>query len=188
MSSLTHSGLALVPVRPCDEGAIRDWYELRRAVTSADQPQDPPPCPQHERGRVRHPWPGADETLWVARLDGPQDTAGPGIGGGPVIGGCLLQLPTLDNLSNAAGEVFVAPGYRRQGIGRALLAHLVTEAIRHGRTRLIAEVDQPLDPDAPDPVDRFAVAAGAVCALRMTRRRLDVGAIEPSVLADLAEQ
>ncbi|MGH4024679.1 MAG: GNAT family N-acetyltransferase, partial [Pseudonocardiaceae bacterium] len=103
-------------------------------------------------------------------------------------GGCLLQLPTLDNLSNAAGDVLVAPPYRRQGIGRALLAHLVTEATRHGRSRLIAEVDQPLDPEAPDPAGRFAVAGGAVCALQMTRRRLDVGTVDPAVLAGLDQQ
>lgn len=184
MSSLTHSGLSLVPIRPSDDGAIRDWYELRRAATSADQPQDPPPCPQYELGRVRHPWPGQDETVWVARLDDLDPTAG----GGRVVGGCLLQLPTLDNLRNAAGHVLVAPGYRRQGIGRALLAHLVTEATRHGRSRLIAEVDQPLDPEAPDPASRFAVAGGAVCALQMTRRRLDVATVDPAGLAGLDEQ
>ncbi|MGH4013676.1 MAG: GNAT family N-acetyltransferase [Pseudonocardiaceae bacterium] len=182
MGNATLGGLSFVPVRPSDQAAIRDWYELVRAVARADQPDDPPPCRHYELGRVRHPSPGEDATLWVARLG---DSDG---GPGSVVGGAALNLPTLDNLQNATGDVLVAPEHRRRGIGRALLAHLATEATRQGRTRLIAEVDQPLDPAAPDPAGRFAVASGAVLALVETRRRLDVGAVDPAVLARLNEQ
>ena len=71
-------------VEPSDEVAIRQWYELRCAVVHADLPADPPPCWIHELGSVRHPWPGEVATVWVARVDG------------SVVGGCLLNLPTLD--------------------------------------------------------------------------------------------
>jgi GNAT superfamily N-acetyltransferase len=68
------------------------------------------------------------------------------------------------------------------------LAHLRAEALRHGRIRLIAELDQPLDPAAPDPGGRFAAACGAECALGETRRRLDLGSVDPGVLARLDRQ
>ncbi len=182
MSSVTLSGLSLAAVRPADEAAIRDWYELCCAVARADQPEDPPPCWHYELGRVRHPWPGEDETVWVARLSGPDGEPG------AVVGGAALHLPMLDNLQNATGNVLVAPEHRRRGVGRALLAHLVSETTRQGRTRLIGGVDQPLDSAASDPGARFAVASGAVLALVETRRRLDVGAVDPAVLARLDEQ
>jgi GNAT superfamily N-acetyltransferase len=176
MTTVSLSGLSLAPVEPSDEAAIRQWYELRCAVVRADWPTDPPPCWIYQLSSFRHPWPGEVETVWVARVDG------------SVVGGCLLNLPTLDNLSNAAGHILVVPEHRRRGIGRALLAHLRDEATRRGRIRLIAEADQPLDPAAPDPAGRFAAASGAVPALVGTRRRLDIGSIDPAVLIRLEVQ
>ncbi len=176
MTAVSLSGLSLTPVQSSDEATIRQWYELRCKVAQADLPDDSPPCWIHELGRFRHPWPGEVETAWVAR------------DAGSVVGGCLLHLPMLDNLSNATGDILVAPEHRRRGIGRALLTHLRAEATRHGRIRLIAEVDQPLDPAAPDPGGRFASASGAVPALVGTRRRLDIGSVDPAVLARLDAQ
>ncbi|MFN2496343.1 MAG: GNAT family N-acetyltransferase [Pseudonocardiaceae bacterium] len=181
MGDVSLSALSLTVIRPSDKTAIRDWFELRRAVVQADWPEDPPPCWINELGRVRHPWPGTNETVWLARLDDSGD-------GGAVVGGCLLELPMLDNQETAGCEILVAPEHRRRGTGTALLAHVRAEAARHGRIRLILEVDQPLDPAAPDPGGRFAAAAGAVCALVQTRRRLDVGSIDPDVLTRLDRQ
>ncbi|MGH3981339.1 MAG: GNAT family N-acetyltransferase [Gammaproteobacteria bacterium] len=176
MTTVHLSGLSLAPVEPSDEPAIQQWYELRCSLVRADLPGDPPPCRVHELGRFRYPWPGEIETGWLARDCG------------SVVGGCVLYLPTLDNLHNAAGEILVAPEHRRRGIGRALLDHLRAEATRQGRIRLTGSVDQPLDPAAADPGGRFAAASAAVPALIETRRRLDVGAVDPAVLARLDEQ
>ncbi|MGQ0719850.1 MAG: GNAT family N-acetyltransferase [Pseudonocardiales bacterium] len=176
METISRSGLSLAPVEPSDEAAIRQWYELRCAVVGADRPADPPPCWIHELGSFRHPWPGEVETAWLAR------------DGGSVVGGCVLYLPVLDNLHNAACEILVAPEHRRQGIGRALLDHLRAGAIRQGRIRLVGSVGQPLDPTVPDPGGRFAAASGAVLALVETRRRLDVGSVDSAVLAELDAQ
>ena len=176
MGDIGLSTLFLTAVRSCDEGAIRDWFELRCAVARADRPGDPPPCWIHGLGRVRHPWPGEHETVWLAHLDD------------SVVGGCLLQLPMLDNQQTAGCEILVAPGHRRRGIGRVLLSHLRAEAARHGRIRLIATMDQPLDPTAPDPGGCFAAASRAVCALVETQRRLDLGAVDLDVLAGLDRQ
>jgi len=180
MGNVGVSALSLTAVQPSDEAAIRQWYELCRTVARADQPDDPPPCWVHELGRVRHPWPGEDETVWLARLSEP--------GSDVVVGGCLLNLPTLDNLENATVDIVVAPEYRRRGVGRALLDHVRTEAARQGRVRLIAHVSQPLDPAASDPGGRFAASSGAELGLVETQRRLDVGSIDPAVLTRLDEQ
>jgi GNAT superfamily N-acetyltransferase len=176
MSTLSLSGLSLAPIDPSDEGTIRQWYELRCAAASVDSPDDPPPCWVHQLGSVRYPWPGGRETVWLARM------------GGSVVGGCLLNLPTLDNLHNAAGDIVVAPEHRRRGIGRVLMNHLKAEATRRGRTRLIGCTEHPLEPAAPDPLQRFAARAGAVAALVQTQRRLDIHSVDPAVLAGLDVQ
>lgn len=176
MSTLSLSGLSLSPIDPSDEKTIRQWYELRRAVASVDRPDDPPPCWIHALGSFRNPWPGEMRTTWLARV------------AGSVVGGCVLDLPMLDNLHNSEGEVLVAPAHRRRGIGRALLNHLWAEAARQGRLRFVAWVEHPLDPAAPDPAGRFAADAGAVPALVQTRRRLDVDSVRPAVFAGLDAQ
>ncbi|MBV9140295.1 MAG: GNAT family N-acetyltransferase [Pseudonocardiales bacterium] len=176
MATVSLSGLSLVPVEPSDEEAIRRWYELRHAVMRADWPDYPPPCWVYELGGFRHPWPGEVETVWVAQE------------AGSVVGGCLLTLPMLDNQRNARGEILVAPGHRRRGLGRALLAHLRAEATRAYRIRLVVSAEHPLDPAAPDPAGRFAVASGAVPAQAITRRRLDIDSVDPAVLARLDAQ
>lgn len=167
------SGLSVAAVDPSDEDAVRQWYELCCAVEAADHPDDPPPCWVYELGSFRHPWPGEERTVWLARV------------AGSVLGACILDLPVLDNLRSAHGGILVVPEYRRRGIGRALLAHLRAEATREDRVRLLFWVAQPLDPAAPDPAGRFAAASGAVPALPQTRRRLDLDAVDPSVLARL---
>ncbi|MCA1820262.1 MAG: GNAT family N-acetyltransferase [Pseudonocardiaceae bacterium] len=176
MSTVSVSGLRVLPVDPSDDDAIGQWYQLCCAVAAADHPDDPPPCSVHELGSFRHPWPGEVGTTWLARV------------AGSVVGGCVLALPTLDNVRNAQGGILVAPEHRRRGIGRSLLAHLRTEATRQNRSRLVFWVSQPLDPAVPDPAGRFAAASGAVPALIQTRRRLDVDAVDPAVLVRLDAQ
>ncbi|PZS38068.1 MAG: hypothetical protein DLM62_15775, partial [Pseudonocardiales bacterium] len=176
MVSVTLSGLSLAPVEPSDEDGIRQWYELRSAVISVDAPDDPPPCWVDQLGGFRYPWPGRLESLWVARV------------AGSVVGGCLLRLPMLEDQHNAEGEILVAPERRRRSIGRTLLAHLRAEAIRQGRVRLVFWVQHPLAPAATDQAARFATASGARPALNETLRRLDVGSVDPAVLARLNEQ
>lgn len=176
MATISLSGLSLTPVEPSDEEAIRQWYELRCAVARADWPDYPPPCWVDELGSCRHPWPGEVETRWLARV------------AGVVVGGCLLTLPMVDNQCNALGQILAAPGHRRHGIGWALLAQLCPEAIRHDRVRLVVPVNHPLDPAASDPAGQFAVASGAVPALVETNRWLDIGSVDPAVLARLDAQ
>jgi GNAT superfamily N-acetyltransferase len=176
MTTLSLSGLFLAPVDPSDEDAIRQWYELCCAAAGVDRPDDPPPCWINEWGRLRRPWPGTVQTVWLARV------------AGSVVGGCALDLPILDNLRNAQANILVAPDHRRRGIGQVSLAHLRAEASRQGRIRLGFWVDQPLDSAAPDPAGRFAVASAAVPVLVQTRRRLDVDSVDAAALSRLDAQ
>ncbi|MGH3695837.1 MAG: GNAT family N-acetyltransferase [Pseudonocardiaceae bacterium] len=173
MSTLSLNGLSLVPIDPSDEDAIRQCYELHCEIASVDRPDDPPPCWVHTLGSFRNPWPGGLQITWLARV------------AGTVVGSCALDLPMLDNVYNAGGDIVVAPGYRCRGVGRLLLEHLRVEAARQSRIRLVVWVGQPLDPAAPDPAGRFAAAAGALPALVQTRRRLAVDSVDPAVLAQL---
>ncbi len=177
MTTVSPSGLSLACIDPAAEHDIRHWYELHCAVVAADRPADPPPCWVHQLGSFRHPWPGDAYTAWLARV------------AGEVVGGCVLNLPTLDNLDNAGADILVAQGHRRRGIGRALLHHLRAETARQGRIRLVFwGVDQPSDPAAPDPAGRLAAAVGAVPVLAQTRRRLDLDSVDPMVLSRLDAQ
>lgn len=163
--------LALTTVEPSDDEAIRQWYELRCAVVRADLPEDPEPCWIDQLGQFRAPWPGEDETVWLARRDG------------TVVGGCVLTLPTRDNLDNALVDILVAPGHRRRGIGRTLLEHLSAAASRHGRVRLIAMAAEPFGASSPGAA--FAAVGGAQRALVDTRRRLDLAAVAPAMVERL---
>lgn len=171
--STTTGELALTAVEPSDETSIQQWYELRCAVGRTDLPDDPEPCWTDQLGQFRAPWPGEDETVWLARRDG------------AVVGGCVLTLPTRDNLDNALVDILVAPEHRRRGVGRALLAHLSAAASRHGRARLIGMAAEPLD--GPSPGAGFAAAGGVQRALAETRRRLDLGAVDPQLLDRLRD-
>jgi hypothetical protein len=70
----------------------------RNSVARAEWPDHPPPCWVYEFGSFAHPLPGEVETVWVARV------------AGSVVGGCLLNLPMLDNQHNARSEILIV-GY-----------------------------------------------------------------------------
>jgi hypothetical protein len=55
-----------------------------------------------------------------------------------MLAAAMIALPLLDNLDKANLTVWVAPSQRRQGIGGALLQHLVSTAVRGGRTTMLA--------------------------------------------------
>jgi GNAT superfamily N-acetyltransferase len=150
--------VAMDRVAPDDEATLRELFAFDSAVRALDRPADPPLCWVAYRVHLAVPWPGERTTVWVARS------------GGAVVGRATLSLPTLDNLSNGVADVVVAPGHRRAGFGRALLAHVGAEARRAGRSRLMAELREPLDGGSP--ARAFATAAGATPALAELRRRL----------------
>jgi len=156
VADLTH--LTLDAVSADDDTALHAWFELERDAGTHDVPGDPPPCRTAHRRSLAAPWPGTEPWVWLARIDG------------EAVGVGTLELPYLDNTDNATGGILVAPGHRRRGIGRRMLALLSDEARHAGRVRLIGETWAPLVGPAPGPA--FAAAVGAREVLQDVRRRL----------------
>ncbi|MFG2063294.1 GNAT family N-acetyltransferase [Micromonospora sp. NPDC048871] len=169
--------IAVAPFDPSDEAALDDAYRIRAAAQAVDTP-DVPAGDRAEFGLVAaHPPYGNLIHRALARR------------GGAAVGYLWLRLPQLDNTGNVLVELFVDPAHRRRGVGRALLAHAREVAVRHGRKRLIAEVDGvPPGEDRQPPGAAFAVAVGAQAALPMVRRRLDTTRLDEAALAALHEQ
>jgi GNAT superfamily N-acetyltransferase len=92
--------------------------------------------------------------------------------GGTPAGYTSLELPKLDNLDNAGLELWVSPDCRRRGVGSAMWTHAAARIRALGRKRITVESAESADATG------FAAAIGAAAALRETRSRLDVAAID----------
>ncbi|MGY2067481.1 GNAT family N-acetyltransferase [Blastococcus sp. SYSU DS0619] len=136
------------------------WCEVWAATQRADRPEDPPR-------------PARDHVALGRELVGPGGSRGgahrAAVVDGAVVGALRVILPSRDNPTVAILDVAVHPGSRRRGLGSALLASGRALAADHGRTVLIAEVDEP-SPGTPGRV--FAEAHGWACDLVETRRDL----------------
>ena len=151
--------LRLVELGP-DDDLFPAWCEVWAATQRADRPEESPrPATDHVAlGRqLVSPGGSRDGTHRAAVVDG------------GVVGALRLLLPTKDNPTVAIIDVAVHPEHRRRGIGAALLAEGVRLAGAHGRTELIAEIDEP-GPDTPGRA--FALRHGWACDLLETRRDL----------------
>lgn len=146
--------------------AVRGWYDVRRAARAADDPHPPPMSWQEHVGSLTHGWDGARPEHWAARR----------LGQG-VVAGYRLELPHRDNRHLAEGEVLVHPAHRRAGLGRALLAHLVTRARGAGRRSLVGHARSESAGGA------FAAAVGARMVRTDVRRVLDLTTLVPATLA-----
>ncbi|MBL7254557.1 GNAT family N-acetyltransferase [Paractinoplanes lichenicola] len=96
------------------------------------------------------------------------------------VGYVELDFPQLDNLDIVGVDLLVLPEHRRRGVGRALYDLAVERAAVHNRKHLQAStVDRHPDGKA------FAEAIGAKPGLAELRSRLDVTALDDSLLASL---
>jgi uncharacterized membrane protein YoaT (DUF817 family)/GNAT superfamily N-acetyltransferase len=84
---------------------------------------------------------------------------------GTMVGAASLWFPLLDNLTKCWGAVGVDPEHRRQGVGSALIAQLVTRVKEEGRTVLVVESAYPFDRRQDHPHRRFAEANGFTVAI-----------------------
>jgi GNAT superfamily N-acetyltransferase len=160
----------VVPFGDTDEAAALRAYEIRGAGWRVVTPDMPYESAAHFLSGIRIPVPGEATERALAYL------------GGTPVGYLYLELPLLDNLENAGAEVWVDPAYRRRGVGRALWTHAATRLRELGRKRFAAESLESAETTG------FAAAVGAAAALRETRSRLDVAAIDQRRLdAMLAE-
>ena len=153
-----------------DETAALYAYEIRGAGWRVMTPDIPYESTAHFLSGIRHPLPGYAVERALAYLDGTP------------AGYLYLDLPLLDNLDNAEAELWVAPAYRRRGIGRALWTYAAGRIRALDRKRITVESVESAESCG------FAAAVGAAAALRETRSRLDVAAIDQHHLdAMLAE-
>ncbi len=151
-----------------DDKSLRACHELYLSGQPDDDPDAPPMSPDMFRGWWGYGFSGDPQQAWLATADS----------GDPV--GCyVLELPERENRENGFCVPVVGRGWRRQGVGTALLAHAARQAAAAGRKLLMscARVGAP--------GEAFAVAAGARSGLCDVRQILDLDAGLPSRLAAL---
>jgi len=136
-------------------------FEIYRAAIEADTPDLPLGSLEAFAARQRWPWPGNATEFHLATLDGVP------------AGYVELGLPQLDNLGSVNVQLFVHPGHRRRGVGRALHAFTVDRARALGREHVIAPTT-----DRGPAGAAFATAMGAKPGLAEIRSRLDVGTVD----------
>jgi GNAT superfamily N-acetyltransferase len=160
--------LTLRPLDPANEADVRAAYQISAAALAHDVPDFHPLLEIDFRGRFAYPWPGSDDSWWLAELDGAP------------VGWLTVSLPTLDNLHLAEAETIVHPDHRRRGVGRALYEQAIAFARDSQRRTLTATYGCALPGGAPrdDAFRAFAEAMGAKAALPEIRRRLDLDSVD----------
>ena len=161
-------GIDVRRVDPHDREAVAARHAIAAAALAHDVPDFPPLCPVHYAGYLHHPGRTNARLAWVGYL------------GRQPAGALDLELPLLDNTGTAWTALQVAPGYRRRGVGRALLAVADAAAREHGRTRLVADAVAALPGGVPrDPAGpAFARAISATQVYDEVRRRLDLSTVD----------
>jgi GNAT superfamily N-acetyltransferase len=148
--------------------AIQACREMAAAGNIADEPHLPPMTLPWFRAWWAYGYAGNPMQSWLAT----DETGQP-------VGSYLLELPDRDNRESAFAFVLVPPSRRRQGIGRALLAHLAARSAEAGRRLLLSETR------VGGPASAFAATTGGTPGMRGVRRRLDLDASMPARLQAL---
>ncbi|MGH9056231.1 MAG: GNAT family N-acetyltransferase [Acidimicrobiales bacterium] len=144
-----------VDVDNLSEEELRAWFAADVAAHRADGDPAPAPAWREFCGRLQDDgWTDERPQWWLARHD---DTP---------VGWLRVSLPTADNPHAAIGKVVVAPGCRRQGIGRQLAGVGADHARAAGRRVFIGECSDV----TPGPA--FCSAIGAEPGVRGVRRLL----------------
>jgi GNAT superfamily N-acetyltransferase len=156
--------LEIVEVQADDPAAIDAVYDVLSAAQRADRAELPPTCRYQHVRQFDVAAPGSVRSTFLARH------------GDEAVGALQLDLPQLDNLDKAQVDLFVRPGERRRGIGRALYAHAGSVARAAGRTAVLG-----FSPDADGP-SGFATSAGLRNGLLDARRRLDLTDVDEAAL------
>jgi GNAT superfamily N-acetyltransferase len=161
-----------------DDKTVAELLDLHRAVHSADEPDSPPPCSVAFPVGLRLSWPGNRTVHRVVYADG------------RIVGHLDFGVPTMDNLHLAGASVRVHPGYRRRGIGRALMTAGFGLAEAEGRTTFMSGACTRWEdgPQRSEAGVRFLSAMGFEHALTEVLRRMDVGDLDPQVEQRLYEE
>jgi GNAT superfamily N-acetyltransferase len=148
---------------------MQSCYQIVAACDRLDDPSMPVSSLEHVSGWWSHGFGGSPRQCWLA-VDSP---------GAEVVGCYLLILPDRENLAMAECALYVAPGARRAGRGRELLAHCAGQARQGGRSRLSAEITD------GSPGAAFAAALGATSGITEVLRVLAADAALAARLPEL---
>jgi GNAT superfamily N-acetyltransferase len=152
-----------VQVRPIDvddPAEFQRWYATTREALLFERP-DAPVWSRHEL------------QVALSRADGAERlTAYGAVDGENLLAAAMMAVPLVDNLDKVNLYVWVAPSRRRQGIGGALLEHLVSASVGEGRTTMLASSWLPQDARDDHPYHRFARKHGFALANTEIRRTL----------------
>ena len=143
-----------------EPGRMRSCYQIVAACHRLDDPGIPVNSLARVSAWWSHGFGGSPRQCWLA-FDSP-DT--------DIVACYLLMLPDRENLALAECDLYVAPGARRSGRGRELLAHCAGQARQAGRSRLSAETTD------GSPGAAFAAAMGATSGITEVLRVLAVDA------------
>jgi GNAT superfamily N-acetyltransferase len=148
--------MRIEPLDPADRAAVAEVVRLWQDAYRVDYPDDPPFCPQWERGRITHPLPSEPSEYHLAYE------------GADLVGVLELSWPQRDNVTTGLLEIVVRPQARRRGVGTALLGVTRQRMDRMGRKLLVFMTP------AEGPGAGFARAIDAERGLVEARRRLVV--------------
>lgn len=143
---------------------IERFFEVERAASEHDRPQDPPPTLTSVTGRLTRPprehW---EDSFWTADRDGQLAATA-----------ALYRLGD-QNPHLAAVEITVQPEQRRRGVGTALLRHVTADAAQAGVRTLLAE-----GVPAGGPGQGFARGMGFALVQRTAKQSLDMARADRS--------
>jgi GNAT superfamily N-acetyltransferase len=120
------NGWEIVEVDAQDEAQLRAWWHAARDADS-HRPYDFWPTWEVARALYRTHDPNHDSVLLAAYDDG------------QVVGSARLRFPLQDNQHLVFAGFWVAAGFRRRGIGTALVAAGEAEALGRGRTVVLTD-------------------------------------------------
>jgi mycothiol synthase len=147
--------------RPAD---VEQFFEVERAASEYDRPQDPPPTLTSVTGRLTRP----QREHWESRF-------WTGGRAGQVAGTAALYRLGEQNPHLAAADVTVHPKHRRRGVATALLRLVTADAAQAGVRTLLAE-----GVPAGGPGQAWVRALGFTLVQRTARQSLDVAGADRS--------
>jgi len=154
-----------------DRDLVRACHEIHVATAPVDVPGEPPMSDRVFAGWLRMYWTEDRPETWLAR-----DAEG------VPCGWYSLTLPARENTHLAYLTPVVGLGYRRRGIGTALVRHAAGRAHAGGRALLSAECT------LGSPGEAFSRALGARAGMAEASRVLHLRAIPDGHLARLRER
>jgi GNAT superfamily N-acetyltransferase len=164
--------MKLERVDPAAEpGQVRACHGIYLAGAALDDPGEPPMSFPVFRGWLTYGWSEDPSETWLAR---DRD--------GTACGWFRLTLPERENRRYGYLKVVVHPQRRRAGLGRSLLGHATSRALRSGRELLTGEAREGSAGEA------FARAVGARQGITEVLRVLWLNRIPPGHLASLRAQ